>query len=78
VVQEANYRQGKQDGLTKVYANGRVMMEQNFQAGELHGETRTFSDAGDLTTRQIYRKGELEGEAVFMHEGQVVRRARAR
>jgi antitoxin component YwqK of YwqJK toxin-antitoxin module len=45
-------------------------------AGVLHGERVTYAPSGLVTSRMTYEAGKLEREAVFLHEGVVVRRAR--
>ena len=49
-----------------------------FALGLLHGETTSYSEAGQATCRMMYQRGQIEGEALFMHEGEVVRKARYR
>lgn len=78
LVQEASYRAGQQHGLTRVYAAGRLLSEQLFAFGLPHGEMTSYSEAGVPTCKLMFQRGEIEGEALFMHEGQLVRRANYR
>ena len=73
-VQEAEYRLGLQHGITRSYADGRLLSQQTLVAGVPHGETLAYSKAGEVVMRQNYIKGELFGEATYLHEGSVVRR----
>jgi antitoxin component YwqK of YwqJK toxin-antitoxin module len=75
LVQEAAYQQGRQQGLTRVYAGGRLLSEQMFAQGLLHGETVFYSEAGEPTCKMHFRQGQVEGEALFFNEGGLVRRA---
>lgn len=78
LVQEANYRNGLQHGLTRVFAGGRLLSEQVFANGLLHGPTSSYSEAGFPVCKMQYVLGEIEGEALFFHEGLIVRRANYR
>lgn len=75
LVQEANYKSGKQQGLTRVYAGGKLLSEQMFVNGLANGETIFYSEAGVPSCRMQFLLGQIEGEALFMNEGALVRRA---
>lgn len=75
LVQEAAHDNGSQHGLTRVYAGGRLLSEQMFAKGKLHGESVFYSEAGVPTCKMQFRQGQIEGEALFFHEGGLVRRA---
>jgi antitoxin component YwqK of YwqJK toxin-antitoxin module len=74
-VQEVAYERGVQQGLTRVFVDGRLLSEQHFLAGRLHGEATAYSEAGDITMKQQFFRGDIEGETLFLNEGGLVRRA---
>jgi antitoxin component YwqK of YwqJK toxin-antitoxin module len=74
-VQMASYVQGRQHGLTHIYARGRCVSEQSFADGVAHGACVTRNDAGQPSATMRFVKGQIEGPATFFFEGQVVRQA---
>lgn len=73
MVQDSVYRSGVKDGLSRLFFRERLISEQRFKAGKLHGDAISYSEAGDVTSRLSHINGDIEGEAFFMNEGQVVR-----
>ena len=78
LVQEATWLAGQQSGLTRLYAGGRLLSEQMFAKGLPHGETVFYSEAGVVTCKMNFRAGNIEGEALFFNEGELVRKAHYR
>lgn len=74
LLQEACYSAGVQHGATRVYAAGRLLMEQVYLQGKLHGLSVMYSEAGQVSAKQMYVQGLLEGEAVYLSEGRIVRK----
>jgi antitoxin component YwqK of YwqJK toxin-antitoxin module len=76
--QEATYRCGLLEGITRAYLGGRLLNEQTYKEGRLHGPSIAYSAAGQVCMRQFFVNGQLEGEAVYLHEGRVVRKVNYR
>lgn len=75
LVQEADFTDDLQHGLTRIWVEGRLLMVQSFVAGRLHGETLCHAENGEITARLRHVNGDLEGESLYFHEGCLVRRA---
>jgi len=75
LLQEASYRDGRQHGATRVYSQARLLSEQMFVGGVPHGDTVLYSETGEPACKMQFVKGQIEGEAVFLQDGVVVRRA---
>ena len=74
-VQVAAYVQGRQHGLTRIFAQGRCVSEQNFEDGVAHGPAITHNDAGQPSAKLRFVQGQVDGPATFFHEGRVARQA---
>lgn len=60
------YRNGKLDGLKKVFYRNNVLAEQsNYKAGVLDGEYVKNAENGKLIEKSNYKDGDLHGNALF-------------
>jgi len=56
---EANYKDGKYDGLFKIYyENGQLKEEGNFKDGELDGLLKVYYENGQLKEERNYKDGQ--------------------
>lgn len=74
-VQVAAYVQGRQHGITRIFAHGKCISEQNFVDGVAHGAAVTSNEAGLPSAKLRFVKGQVDGPATFFNEGRVVRQA---
>jgi len=58
-----------------VFAQGRCIAEQQYRAGELHGDSLSYDESGEPAARLRFQHGQLDGPAQFFLQGRLVRRA---
>ncbi len=69
---EANYKDGKQEGITKVYYEvGLLKLEGNFKDGKLHGITKGYYENGELNYVDTYKKGKKINRKVYNERGKL-------
>jgi antitoxin component YwqK of YwqJK toxin-antitoxin module len=70
LLQEQEVQDGRIVGLNRLYANGRLVREQSFNAqGNLQGRLREFDAAGQLVREAGYSNGNRVGLARSFHPG---------
>jgi antitoxin component YwqK of YwqJK toxin-antitoxin module len=74
----AAYVQGQQYGVTRTFAHGQCISEQNFVGGVAHGAAVMSSEAGLPSAKLRFVKGQIDGSAIFFSEGRMVRQANYR
>ena len=61
-----SYKNGKLDGVKKVFYKNKVLAEQsNYKAGVLDGEYIKNAENGKLIEKSSYKEGDLHGNALF-------------
>ena len=65
-LEEANYQDGKLDGVYNVYnvRDGKLSTSAEYKDGVQHGFFRTYNTDGEITTEYIYENGEKVGGGV--------------
>jgi antitoxin component YwqK of YwqJK toxin-antitoxin module len=60
--EEAHYKNGKKDGVTKLYNKKGVLRgEFNFKNGKQEGLSKTYHSTGELFKEIMFKNGKLEG-----------------
>lgn len=75
LIQESSFRHGVADGMMKTYVNGRCVSVQTMLDGVPSGASHSYDEAGLLSARLHFLRGQIEGPATFFHEGQRVRKS---
>jgi antitoxin component YwqK of YwqJK toxin-antitoxin module len=75
LIQESDYLHGIANGMMKTYVNGRCVSVQTMVDGVPSGPSLSYDEAGLLTARLHFLRGQIQGPATFFHEGQRVRKS---
>lgn len=66
IMTSENYKNGKLEGLRKVYyPNGKIAEETNYKNGIKEGYYKKYSDTGILLENSNYKNGEFDGQATY-------------
>ncbi|HLP14404.1 MAG TPA: hypothetical protein VK177_20915 [Flavobacteriales bacterium] len=64
ITKETMYKNGKKDGIRKVYDKGKLEREENYNEGIQDGEEKIYWDNGKLRTTNTYVNGSKSGMSV--------------
>jgi len=59
--EERTFKNGKLNGITKLYINGFLSAEVNYKDNEFHGATRTYYESGKLSSESNFVNGKGDG-----------------
>ncbi|OWY21105.1 toxin-antitoxin system YwqK family antitoxin [Sphingobacteriales bacterium UPWRP_1] len=65
---EANYANGKLNGIHRAYKHGKVEILENYQNGQLHGSYLKYHSNGKIQEQSTYKNGLKNGKATWYYD----------
>jgi len=66
--EDAAFKNGKKNGITKLYIDGNLNAEVNYRDGGIHGLLKTYYENGKLNTESNYKNGKADGVSKVYYE----------
>lgn len=65
---EANYTDGKLDGVHRTYKHGRLEIHETYRNGQLHGPYTKYHTNGKIQEQSTYQNGVKTGKSVWYYD----------